>query len=435
MDISLHRISSPVSPDRALSSVRETDMFYVYQLERDVIREGVATRAAGGSSSNSNGTPITSIPTAASGGSASLDAGPQPRMAAAGHPTSDGASTPAVAGRPEDSPFAVHPTGASGSGAAQGRARGEDSQATAAGVKAILPPRGLEGSSGGRDQRVVVQQPGPNMSDPQGNFVVADIVPERSGGTTGSEGREELKSTQRGSGGVDRLDVGKGQGVAGAGTSTLKRDADQMGGKISVSNAVTSGEASAVAAGDSEATSTQRNQTAPAVPGRQLRTPPHLFAVLHRRLERNDHYLASPFRLEVFGTPLVCRVVPMTGRQLYDKLYRRFSRFLSLKTARGEARGAPPFSQRANGGAQRSHYGQEPPSSHSRESAAHRRGMGLPWEGDAAASGLKGDGGADDNPGDCFPCMGTSEDEECPVSVRATSVWVAAGKVNRWGFR
>ncbi|CAN0347401.1 unnamed protein product, partial [Discosporangium mesarthrocarpum] len=32
--------------------------------------------------------------------------------------------------------------------------------------------------------------------------------------------------------------------------------------------------------------------------------------------------------LKVFGTPLVCRIVPMTGRELYDRLYLQFRRFL-----------------------------------------------------------------------------------------------------------
>ncbi|CAN0468667.1 unnamed protein product, partial [Hapterophycus canaliculatus] len=31
--------------------------------------------------------------------------------------------------------------------------------------------------------------------------------------------------------------------------------------------------------------------------------------------------------------------------------------------------------------------------------------------------------------------MGTGDDADCPRTVRATSEWVAAGEVNRWGFR
>ncbi|CAN0419084.1 unnamed protein product, partial [Ectocarpus sp. 8 AP-2014] len=78
---------------------------------------------------------------------------------------------------------------------------------------------------------------------------------------------------------------------------------------------------------------------------KQIRTPVRLFAVLHRRLETSKNFLTSPYRLEVFGTPLVCRVVPMTGRQLYDKLYRRFHRFLRLK-AGGVSAASSTSSQR-----------------------------------------------------------------------------------------
>lgn len=137
-------------------------------------------------------------------------------------------------------------------------------------------------------------------------------------------------------------------------------------------------------------------------PMKPIRMPARLFAVLHRRLEKSRNYLASPYRLEVFGTPLVCRVVPMTGRQLYDKLYRRFHRFLRLKAG----------------------------------TVAH------PCGGSAASVdwGYGRDGiGAVEREGDYYsdvrPCMGSSEDEKCPQSVRATSKWVAAGEVNRWGFR
>lgn len=148
-------------------------------------------------------------------------------------------------------------------------------------------------------------------------------------------------------------------------------------------------------------------------PMKPIRMPARLFAVLHRRLEKSRNYLASPYRMEVFGTPLVCRVVPMTGRQLYDKLYRRFHRFLRLKAgtvAHPCGGSVDPCRLRGDGSA-----------------------VAVDW-------GYGGDGsGGVEREGDYYsdvrPCMGTSEDEKCPQSVRATSKWVAAGEVNRWGFR
>lgn len=167
--------------------------------------------------------------------------------------------------------------------------------------------------------------------------------------------------------------------------------------------------------------------------GRPLRTPVRLFAVLHRRLERTEHFLASPFRLEVFGTPLVCRVVPMSGRQLYDKLYRRFYRFFSQRTVGSDGRcgGAPTSRPEPKAGPRP----QEAPSasSHVREEAYGNWGGRSPWDG-GSAMGDRGEEGEDEDEAE-YPYMGTSEDELCPLSVRATSLWVAAGEVNRWGFR
>lgn len=146
----------------------------------------------------------------------------------------------------------------------------------------------------------------------------------------------------------------------------------------------------------------------------------------------------------MFGTPLVCRVVPMTGRQLYDKLYRRFHRFLRLKAGGVSAAspGAPPSSSSSSSA--------NPPSSRRRRGG----GGGDPrFSGGATAgptragnnnnagdgSGFDVDsGGDDDDDAEDFgvqPCMGTGDDRDCPRTVRATSAWVAAGEVNRWGFR
>lgn len=106
---------------------------------------------------------------------------------------------------------------------------------------------------------------------------------------------------------------------------------------------------------------------------------------------------------QVFGTPLVCRVVPMTGRQLYDKLYRRFHRFLRLKS------------------------GAVSPAAPARRGGRSDAGGGV--------MELDGSDGCDTDDEGARPCMGTGEDEDCPQVVRGTSMWVAAGEVNRWGFR
>lgn len=124
----------------------------------------------------------------------------------------------------------------------------------------------------------------------------------------------------------------------------------------------------------------------------------------------------------------------MTGRQLYDKLYRRFHRFLRLKA--GAVSPASPgtsasFPYRRDGGYAAGAWEGLGPTA---EAGEENR-----W-GDRAGPSMTGvaGGDGDDDMGDgagVRPCMGTGEDEDCPRSVRATSVWVAAQEVNRWGFR
>ena len=48
MDISAHKIFATVSPDRTLQSMREGEIFYVYQLERDVHGEAMALESGHG---------------------------------------------------------------------------------------------------------------------------------------------------------------------------------------------------------------------------------------------------------------------------------------------------------------------------------------------------------------------------------------------------
>lgn len=152
---------------------------------------------------------------------------------------------------------------------------------------------------------------------------------------------------------------------------------------------------------------------------------------------------------QVFGTPLVCRVVPMTGRQLYDKLYRRFHRFLRLKAGGVSAAspGSTAAAAAANANASSSRqrkgdgYGDDNDRCYSGGATA------TPAEAGRAAGNNNNDGGGgggggvvdgDDAEGEfggVRPCMGAGDDRDCPRTVRATSAWVAAGEVNRWGFR
>lgn len=121
----------------------------------------------------------------------------------------------------------------------------------------------------------------------------------------------------------------------------------------------------------------------------------------------------------------------MTGRQLYDKLYRRFHRFLRLKEAAAGIDGFATRSLSTSGAAAATPTSSRENATNSSlpsaMSGSEERGLGVGEAGSAEA------GEEDDFAG--RPCMGTSEDKECPESVRATSMWVAAGKVNRWGFR
>lgn len=129
------------------------------------------------------------------------------------------------------------------------------------------------------------------------------------------------------------------------------------------------------------------------------------------------------FCAQVFGTPLVCRVVPMTGRQLYDKLYRRFHRFLRLKA--GGVSAASPGTAAAAAAAP----GANTPSSR------RRKGLDRSYNGGGTAAAADIVHDEDEEFGGVQPCMGTGDDRDCPRTVRATSAWVAAGEVNRWGFR
>ncbi|CAN0249648.1 unnamed protein product, partial [Hapterophycus canaliculatus] len=199
VDINAHKIFATVSPDRTLQSMKEHEMFYVYQLERDVYGEAAAA--------------ATTAATAAA------------------------AAAAAAAGKP-------------------------------------AAPAATEGDGNNGAQRV-------------------------------------------------------GSATAAASVAAAARTGVAEGGGQQKSAAARGKAAAAGAAAGAAAAATA--QPPPPQPVKQIRTPVRLFAVLHRRLEISRSYLASPYRLEVFGTPLVCRVVPMTGRQLYDKLYRRFHRFLRLK--------------------------------------------------------------------------------------------------------
>lgn len=146
--------------------------------------------------------------------------------------------------------------------------------------------------------------------------------------------------------------------------------------------------------------------------------------------------LSSAPTKQVFGTPLVCRVVPMTGRQLYDKLYRRFHRFLRLKAGGISAASPGTGTTTVSSG--------NPSSSRRRKAGDGNNLDPRATAADPTTAGNHNGGGCDvevydddddQEFGGVQPCMGTGDDRDCPRTVRATSAWVAAGEVNRWGFR
>ena len=135
----------------------------------------------------------------------------------------------------------------------------------------------------------------------------------------------------------------------------------------------------------------------------------------------------------------MCRVVPMTGRQLYDKLYRRFHRFLRLKAGgmsaaspgTGTACSSSSSSRRRKSGDGTVH----PPRSGGAATTVGPTRVGDKYNKNGYDVGEDDDDEDDEEFGGVQPCMGTGDDRDCPRTVRATSAWVAAGEVNRWGFR
>ena len=157
----------------------------------------------------------------------------------------------------------------------------------------------------------------------------------------------------------------------------------------------------------------------------------------------------------------------MTGRQLYDKLYRRFHRFLRLKTGTASASETPTAATASSsayspqrrrrrreetrrarggggggggGGAGRAGGGADATGGDDLDfdtgDSVDQGAGGGGAQGGSAQDGIGGGGGGEDpRAHHARPRMGKGEDEGCPRSVRATSVWVAAGEVNRWGFR
>lgn len=129
----------------------------------------------------------------------------------------------------------------------------------------------------------------------------------------------------------------------------------------------------------------------------------------------------------------------MTGRQLYDKLFLRFRRFLRPKP--GDVSPASPSrrygkendARSSNNTATRKEREQSARGGSRRDGGVGGKGEGrwVDLADDADVRGGDGDVGGD-WPG---PYMGSGEDKDCPKSVRLTSVWVAAEKMNRWGFR
>lgn len=354
-------------------------MFYVYELERDIYAEQQAAAAAAAAEAAAAVTAVNLTP-APSAGTGNFSPKGAEESDSVGQVAGERASGKSVA-------------------AMQGSSSGEE-------VRKMKVARVAEGA-----EDVERKSTGPETSDgrTQGRDTGSRLKGDGEGGGENhpaaafSVTAPAATVTAEGSGEASRVEHQANGGVHdGAGEGNTNEVEQQQESDVS-----------GAGPGSSETAGEDSPDSPSPRPMKPIRMPARLFAVLHRRLEKSRNYLASPYRLEVFGTPLVCRVVPMTGRQLYDKLYRRFHRFLRLKAG----------------------------------TVAHPCGGSVdpcrPRGGGSAASvdwGYGGDGsGAVEREGDYYsdvrPCMGTSEDEKCPQSVRATSKWVAAGEVNRWGFR
>eukprot|EP00752_Nemacystus_decipiens_P010349 g9219.t1 len=403
VDINAHKIFATVSPDRTLQSMKEHEMFYVYQLERDAYGEAAAAAEAAkaksapraptgdGGGGGGRGVPAGEEFDAESDDGLAVNQAPNKEHGASGGGGAGGGSSSRLASQEESQ---AEREGTNGSAAAAAKRGGDVATASTSSASAA---RG--GGGGGREREAGRIPPpsveGYNMKPPVDRNSSAPDERPRQGEATGGAGvgATAARAAKAAGGGAPSSGAGGGSAVG-------KTGAGPQGKGLEVAAAIQP------------------------QPMKQIRTPVRLFAVLHRRLETNRHFLASPYRLEVFGTPLVCRVVPMTGRQLYDKLYRRFHRFLRLK-AGGVSAAAPGT-------------GTSSSSSSANPSSSRRRKPGKNDDNNNNNRGYEFEDDEDEGGeefGGVQPCMGTGDDRDCPRTVRATSAWVAAGEVNRWGFR
>ncbi|CAM9102070.1 unnamed protein product [Phaeothamnion confervicola] len=310
VEINANRVFAVVSNDRKLTTVRENEIMSIYELEPAVaVVAAVAAgaRAGDGSASSDGVTPpppsVTPPPSAT-----------PPSLTLPGL-----ATPPRLRARPlYASVFAESPTSAAtalrllspvdGEATAAGVPEADEATAAAAAGEPLLSRiRAVgEGPTGSTEEERVTSGPAPYDDDGGSRNGAVSPDPRDAGGRDADAGAAAPIATNGGG--------GYGGGGDGSGSS-------EVAGAPIVEDDVSS-----------EGATEMRLELDPEREHLLLRRPQRLYyAVLHRSLEHSPTYFINPYRLQVFGTPLVCTTPaapPMTGRQLYTKLRRRFARFV-----------------------------------------------------------------------------------------------------------
>ena len=297
VDINAHKIFATVSPDRTLQSMKEHEMFYVYQLERDAYGEAAAAAAA----------------------AAAKPAAPRAPMGSAG-----GAGVPRgeeFDAESDDEPVAanqgtVKESGGGGGGGGSSRlasheegGRAESEGANGSATADTYAGGAGDGGAGGAA----------GVAKSAGAVAPASASAPRGGGREAAGGRIPPPAEgDRTNPPADRYSDGPGgqprqrsaTGAAVGATAIIAAAAAGGGGSSSAASGGGGGKGkpAALPRGNGADVATARPQPQPQAM-KQIRTPVRLFAVLHRRLETNRHFLASPYRLEVRLLPVLycCR--------------------------------------------------------------------------------------------------------------------------------
>ena len=291
VDINAHKIFATVSPDRTLQSMKEHEMFYVYQLERDAYGEAAAAAAAAAAKPAAPRAPMGSAgvprgeefdaesddePVAVDQGTVKESGGGGGSSRLASHEEGGRAESEGANGSATADTYA----GAAGDGGAAGAAGAAKSAGAVAPAPASAPRDGGREAAGGR---IPPPAEGDRTNPPADRY------------SDGPGGQPRQRSATGAAVGATAIIAAAAAG--GRGSSSAASGGG--GGK---------GKPAALPKGNGADVATARPQPQPQAM-KQIRTPVRLFAVLHRRLETNRHFLASPYRLEVRLLPVLycCR--------------------------------------------------------------------------------------------------------------------------------